>query len=164
MHFKISKPARYIELEFSEARIQFDETDQPVSVIEHHQEEAHQLIEEFMIAANICALKHWNRPERAVSIEYMISLTQKIVSLHELTDALSLPFAKGQVMTPHRFNELLMKVKDTDLETAVNEAVLRCQSRAVYSPDNIGHYGLGLTRYAHLPSIRRYADLWFIAA
>ena len=53
-----------------------------------------------------------------------------------------------------------MKVKDTDSETAVNEAVLRRQSRAVYAPDNIGHYGLGLTRYVHFTSpIRRYADL-----
>ena len=63
-------------------------------------------------------------------------------------------------MTPHRFNELLLKAKGTDSETALNEAVLRCQSRAVYAPDNIGHYGLGLTRYAHFTSpIRRYADL-----
>ena len=68
-------------------------------------------------------------------------------------------------MTPHRFNELLMKVKDTDSETAVNEAVLRCQSRAVYSPDNIGHYGLGLTRYAHFTSLSAAMLIfWFIAA
>ena len=150
-----------LNLNLSEARIQFDETDQPVSVTEHHQEEAHQLIEEFMIAANTCAAE--TLEQAGESCVYRIHDQpdpEKIVSLHELTDALSLPFAKGQVMTPHRFNKLLMKVKDTDSETAVNEAVLRCQSRAVYSPDNIGHYGLGLTRYAHFTSpIRRYADL-----
>ncbi|GIR77594.1 MAG: hypothetical protein CM15mP80_02190 [Alphaproteobacteria bacterium] len=150
-----------MNLNLSEARIKFDETDQPVSVTEHHQEEAHQLIEEFMIAANTCAAE--TLEQAGESCVYRIHDQpdpEKIVSLRELTDALSLPFAKGQVMTPHRFNELLMKVKDTDSETAVNEAVLRCQSRAVYSPDNIGHYGLGLTRYAHFTSpIRRYADL-----
>ena len=91
----------------------------------------------------------------------MINLTlKKIDSLRELTQALSLPFAKGQIITPHRFNELLGKVKGTESETAVNEAVLRCQARAVYAADNIGHYGLGLARYAHFTSpIRRYADL-----
>ena len=77
---------------------------------------------------------------------------------------MSLPFAKGQVITPHRFNELLVKAKDTDAETAVSEAVLRRQARAVYAPDNIGHYGLGLARYAHFTSpIRRYADSLSIA-
>ena len=150
-----------MNLNLSEARIQFDETEQPVSVAEHHQEEAHQLIEEFMIAANICAAE--TLEQAGESCVYRIHDQpdpEKIKSLHELTDALSLPFAKVQIMSPPKFNELLMKVKDTDSETAVNEAVLRCQSRAVYSPDNIGHYGLGLTRYAHFTSpIRRYADL-----
>jgi ribonuclease R len=150
-----------LNLSLSEARIQFDETGQPVSVTQHYQEEAHQLIEEFMIAANICAAE--TLEQGGESCVYRIHDQpdqEKINSLRELTDALSLPFAKGQVMTPQRFNELLAKVKNTEAETAVNEAVLRCQSRAVYAPDNLGHYGLGLTRYAHFTSpIRRYADL-----
>ena len=103
-----------MNLNLSEARIQFDETDQPVSVTEHHQEEAHQLIEEFMIAANTCAAETLEQAKKAVSTEYMIQPDpEKIVSLHELTDAV-FAFCQGQVMTPHRFNELLMKVKDTD--------------------------------------------------
>ena len=150
-----------LNLNLSEAQIQFDEIGQPVSVTQHHQEKAHQLIEEFMIAANICAAE--TLEQAGESCVYRIHDQpdpEKIDSLRELTDALSLPFAKGQVITPNRFNELLLKVKDTDSETAVNEAVLRCQSRAIYAPDNIGHYGLGLTRYAHFTSpIRRYADL-----
>ena len=75
-----------------------------------------------MIAANTCAAE--TLEQAGESCVYRIHEQpdpEKIVSLHELTDALSLPFAKGQVMTPHRFNELLMKVKDTDSETAVNE-------------------------------------------
>ncbi len=150
-----------LNLNLSEARIQFDETGQPVGIFQHHQQEAHRLIEEFMIIANICAAE--TLEQASESCVYRIHdqpNQEKIDGLRELTDALSLPFAKGQVMTPHRFNELLAKVKNTDAEAAVNEAVLRCQSRAVYAPDNIGHYGLGLTRYAHFTSpIRRYADL-----
>ncbi len=150
-----------LNLDLSEARIQFDETGEPVSVAQHYQKEAHQLIEEFMILANICAAETLEQARQ--NCVYRIHDRpdpEKIDSLKELTEALSLPFAKGQVITPHRFNELLAKVKDTDAETAVNEAVLRCQARAVYAPDNIGHYGLGLARYAHFTSpIRRYADL-----
>ncbi|MBL82059.1 MAG: ribonuclease R [Rhodospirillaceae bacterium] len=150
-----------LNLNLSEAKIQFDKTGQPESVAQKHQEEAHQLIEEFMITANICAAE--TLEQAGESCVYRIHDQpdpEKINSLRELTDVLALPFAKGQAMTPHKFNELLIKVKDTDSETAVNEAILRCQSRAVYSPDNIGHYGLGLTRYAHFTSpIRRYSDL-----
>ena len=150
-----------LNLNLSEARIQFDETGEPVSVSQHYQKEAHQLIEEFMILANICAAETLEQArQHCVYRIHDQPDPEKIDSLRELTDALSLPFSKGQVITPHRFNELLAKVNNTDAETAVNEAVLRCQSRAVYAPDNIGHYGLGLARYAHFTSpIRRYADL-----
>lgn len=150
-----------LNLDLSEARIQFDEAGQPISVTQHYQKDAHQLIEEFMILANICAAETLEQARQ--DCVYRIHDQpdpEKIDSLRELTEALSLPFAKGQVITPHRFNDLLAKVKGTEAETAVNEAVLRCQARAVYAPDNIGHYGLGLTRYAHFTSpIRRYADL-----
>lgn len=150
-----------LNLELSEARIHFDDTGEPVSVVQHHQTEANQLIEEFMILANICAAETLEQAREAcVYRVHDRPDPEKTDSLRELTEALSLPFAKGQVITPHRFNELLAKVKGTESEAAVNEAVLRCQARAVYSPENIGHYGLGLTRYAHFTSpIRRYADL-----
>jgi ribonuclease R len=150
-----------LNLNLSEARIKFDDTGRPISIAQHHQEEAHQLIEEFMIAANVCAAETLERAgESCVYRIHDQPDPEKIDSLRELTDALSLPFAKGQVMTPNRFNELLGKVKDTEAEIIINEAVLRCQSRAVYAPHNIGHYGLGLTKYAHFTSpIRRYADL-----
>ena len=150
-----------LNLNLSEARIQFDETGQPVSVAQHHQEESHQLIEELMIAANICAAETLEQAgESCVFRIHGQPDPEKIDSLRQLANALSLPFPKGQIMTPQKFNNLLMKVNGTASETAVNEAVLRCQSRAVYAPDNIGHYGLGLTRYAHFTSpIRRYADL-----
>ena len=63
-------------------------------------------------------------------------------------------------MRPSQFNAILSRVEDTDHEALVNEVVLRSQSQAEYSPDNIGHFGLNLRRYAHFTSpIRRYSDL-----
>jgi ribonuclease R len=80
--------------------------------------------------------------------------------LQELAEALDIVFAKGQVITPHRFNQVIDAAAGTNSQEAVNDAILRCQARAIYSLDNAGHYGLGLTRYAHFTSpIRRYADL-----
>ncbi len=80
--------------------------------------------------------------------------------LRELAEALEIPFAKGQVITPKRFNQVIDAAAGTSSQEAVNDAILRCQARAVYTLDNVGHYGLGLTRYAHFTSpIRRYADL-----
>jgi ribonuclease R len=64
------------------------------------------------------------------------------------------------VLKPGQFNLILEKVKDTPNETLVNEVVLRSQAQACYAPENIGHFGLGLGKYAHFTSpIRRYADL-----
>jgi ribonuclease R len=126
--------------------------------------DSHRLIEEFMIAANVaaaetleamrqaCMYRVHDRPDPA-----------KIAALHEFLVELDLPgvaLAKGQVAKPRQFNQLLHRVADTPYAALVNELVLRSQAQAVYSPDNIGHFGLALRRYAHFTSpIRRYADL-----
>jgi ribonuclease R len=74
--------------------------------------------------------------------------------------AIDIPFAKGQVVKPAAFNRILARAKDTPHEDIMSEIVLRTQSQAVYAPDNCGHFGLNLARYAHFTSpIRRYADL-----
>jgi ribonuclease R len=71
-----------------------------------------------------------------------------------------LALAKGQAPKPELFNRVLRRAADTPEAALVNELVLRCQSQAAYSADNIGHFGLALRRYAHFTSpIRRYADL-----
>ncbi len=69
-------------------------------------------------------------------------------------------FAKGQVIKPGIFNRILEQAKGTPHVEVMNDVVLRTQAQAIYSPDNIGHFGLNLARYAHFTSpIRRYADL-----
>ena len=85
---------------------------------------------------------------------------EKIESLRQFLDSLSIRLAKGQVIRAETFNRILEKVKDTPNASLVNDVVLRSQSQAEYNPDNIGHFGLALRRYCHFTSpIRRYADL-----
>jgi ribonuclease R len=150
-----------LNLDVPERRIVFSEDGRAEAAVLRRQQEANQLIEEFMIAANICAAEQIET-KRGICVYRVHDQPdpEKIEGLRELTDALELPFAPGQVITPTRFNELLNRVKDTPAHSAVNEAVLRCQSRAVYDIENLGHYGLGLVKYGHFTSpIRRYADL-----
>ena len=73
---------------------------------------------------------------------------------------LGMPWTKGEAPRTDRFNKLLDETRDGPHAEIVNEVVLRTQMQAIYSPDNIGHFGLNLDRYAHFTSpIRRYADL-----
>jgi len=150
-----------LELNIAEAKILFDDNDKPVAVETRHQREANQLIEEFMILANISAAETLEEARKiCVYRVHDRPDPQKLDTLFELTDSMGVAFAKGQVISPAVLNQLLARVKDSQAEMAINEAVLRCQARAVYDISNIGHYGLGLARYAHFTSpIRRYADL-----
>ena len=150
-----------LNLNVPEKRVSLNEASQPIGIEVRSQKEAHRLIEEFMILANICAAEELEaRGQLCVYRVHDRPDMEKIDGLAELIEAIGLPFAKGQVMTPHRFNQLLEAVKDKPEEQMVNDAVLRCQSRAVYDCENKGHYGLSLKRYAHFTSpIRRYADL-----
>ena len=150
-----------LNLNVPEKRVMLNEAGQPAHIEVREQKQAHRLIEEFMILANICAAEELeSRGQLCVYRTHDRPDMEKIEGLRELAEALSIPFAKGQVVSPHRFNELLARVKDTSEEQLVNDAVLRCQSRAVYDCENKGHYGLSLARYAHFTSpIRRYADL-----
>ena len=150
-----------LNLSVPEKRVMLSESGKPAEITVREQKPAHQLIEEFMILANICAAEELEAKQAAcVYRTHDRPDMEKIEGLREMAEALEIPFAKGQVITPHRFNQLLASVKDTAEEQMVNDAVLRCQSRAVYDCENNGHYGLSLTRYAHFTSpIRRYADL-----
>lgn len=150
-----------LNLDVPEKRVQLNDAGQPCGIDVRTQKQAHRLIEEFMILANICAAEELEaRRALCVYRTHDKPDMEKIDGLRELAEALALPFAKGQVITPHRFNELLERVKGTPEAQMVNDAILRCQARAVYDCENKGHYGLSLPRYAHFTSpIRRYADL-----
>jgi len=123
--------------------------------------EAHRLIEEFMILANVAAAETLERSQ--IPLIYRVHdepTMEKVQALREFLATLDIPFAKGGVLRPEAFNRILSRVKGRDSEQLVNEVVLRTQAQAEYAAENYGHFGLNLRRYAHFTSpIRRYADL-----
>jgi len=123
--------------------------------------DAHKLIEEFMILANVAAAEALEK--FALPLIYRVHdepTVEKVHALQEFLKTLDLPFVKSGALRPEQFNRILARVKGEDSEPLVNEVVLRSQAQAEYSSENYGHFGLNLRRYAHFTSpIRRYADL-----
>ncbi|WOS63993.1 ribonuclease R [Sinorhizobium fredii] len=123
--------------------------------------DAHKLIEEMMIQANVAAAETLEQKRQALiyRVHDQPSLAKQ-ESLREFLATLDISLAKGGAMRANHFNGVLARADGKPFETMVNEMVLRSQSQAIYSPENIGHFGLNLMRYAHFTSpIRRYADL-----
>ena len=123
--------------------------------------DAHRLIEEFMILANVAAAE--TLEDKRQALVYRVhdepSLT-KLNALSEFLQTIGIKLAKGQVLRPAQFNGILTRVRGSEHEHLVNEVVLRSQAQAEYAVENYGHFGLNLRRYAHFTSpIRRYADL-----
>jgi len=123
--------------------------------------EAHRLIEEFMILANVAAAETCEHAR--VPLIYRVHdepSPEKLNALREFLATLDISLPKGGTLRPDGFNSILARVKGRDVERLVNQVVLRTQAQAEYSPENFGHFGLNLRRYAHFTSpIRRYADL-----
>jgi ribonuclease R len=123
--------------------------------------EAHRLIEEFMILANVAAAETLERA--CVPFIYRVHDEpglEKVQALREFLGSLDIPFPKAGALRPAQFNRILARVKGSEYEKLVNEVVLRTQAQAEYAAENYGHFGLALRRYAHFTSpIRRYADL-----
>jgi ribonuclease R len=123
--------------------------------------DAHKLIEEFMIQANVAAAETLEQKNQALvyRIHDAPSLAKQ-ETLREFLTTVGLSLARGPQLRPAQFNSILDRVRGNDNEALVNEVVLRSQSQAEYAPKNIGHFGLNLRRYAHFTSpIRRYSDL-----
>lgn len=123
--------------------------------------DAHRLIEEFMILANVAAAETLEK--KGLPLIYRVHdepSQEKVHNLQEFLKTLDLPFAKQGALRPSVFNRVLGQVRGEDYEPLVNEVVLRSQAQAEYAAENYGHFGLNLRRYAHFTSpIRRYADL-----
>lgn len=123
--------------------------------------DAHRLIEECMILANVAAAE--TLEAKKTPLVYRVHdepSMEKIIALREFLHTLDIPLSKQGALRPNQFNTILERVAGTDNAHLVNDVVLRSQSQAEYSADNIGHFGLNLRRYAHFTSpIRRYSDL-----
>jgi len=122
---------------------------------------AHRLIEEFMIQANVAAAEALE--SRKTPVVYRVHdapSPEKLKSLREFLETLDLQVPPQGQLKPAALNKVLAKAKELPVPDLINEVVLRSQSQAEYNPQNIGHFGLNLARYAHFTSpIRRYADL-----
>lgn len=123
--------------------------------------DAHRLIEEFMILANVAAAE--TAEAKRTPIVYRVHdgpSLEKAAVLRDFLHSIGMTLAKSDQLRPALFNSVLARVKNTEYERLVNEVVLRAQAQAEYSANNYGHFGLTLRRYAHFTSpIRRYADL-----
>lgn len=144
-----------------ERRVVLDGAGGVASIAIRPRYDSHRLIEEFMIAANTAAA----RALASSTLPCMYRVhdvpdPEKLDALRDLLGQIGLKLAPAPAIRPRHFNAILARVAGTADDKLVNEVVLRAQARAVYSPTNIGHYGLNLRRYAHFTSpIRRYADL-----
>jgi ribonuclease R len=142
-----------LDLELPERRVLLDEAGRVAAVVPRARLDAHKLIEEFMVAANVCAAEELER--RRQPCMYRVHdqpSAEKLEGLRQFlgTFGISLPPA-GQVQ-PRSFSHALEIVRGRPEERLVNEAVLRGQAQAAYDPENIGHFGLALPRYAHFTS------------
>jgi ribonuclease R len=150
-----------LELDLPERRVIMGKDGRVERIEARARFDSHRLIEEFMILANVAAAE--TLEERRQPAMYRVHDAPdpaKIEALREFLQTIELSLAKGQVIRPKMFTRLLEQAAQTPYAEMVNELVLRSQAQAVYSPGNLGHFGLALARYAHFTSpIRRYADL-----
>ena len=123
--------------------------------------EAYKLVEEFMVTANVCAAETLEAKKQPLLYRVHEGPTpEKLDVLREVAEVAGLQLPKGQVLRTADLNKLLDAAAGTEDVEVINMTVLRSMKQAYYSPDNLGHFGLNLKRYAHFTSpIRRYADL-----
>ena len=150
-----------LDLDLPERRLKLDSAGRVEKVVVPMRLDAHKLIEEFMILANVAAAESLEQKrQQLIYRAHDAPSLSKLEGLREFLKSLDISLAKAGSLRPSHFNQILGRVKGGDNEQLVNEVVLRSQSQAVYTPDNLGHFGLNLARYAHFTSpIRRYADL-----
>jgi ribonuclease R len=159
---KRAREARHpLDLDLPERKILLKHDGTVDRVVTPERLEAHRLIEEFMILANVAAAESVERAR--LPLIYRVHdepSLEKVEALRAFLETLHISLPKGGVLRAEQFNHILRRVKDSDVETLVNDVVLRTQAQAEYAAENYGHFGLNLRRYAHFTSpIRRYADL-----
>ena len=150
-----------LDLDLPERRVVLDEKGRIMSVSPRERLDAHRLIEDYMIAANVAAAKALEAKKAPVMYRiHEPPSREKLMALKDYLETFDVPFALGQVVRPATFNHIIERIGDADFRPQVMEQILRTQTQAYYAPGNHGHFGLSLGSYAHFTSpIRRYADL-----
>ncbi len=150
-----------LALDLPERRIELNPDGTVAGIRVPERLEAHRLIEEMMIMANVAAAETLERARTPLIFRVHDSPgREKLAALKDFLNALNLPFSGAESVRPQHFNQVLKKAEAANSLAQVSEMVLRSQAQAEYAPENFGHFGLNLDRYAHFTSpIRRYADL-----
>ena len=150
-----------LDLDLPERKIVLSDEGVVLSVAYRDRFDAHKLIEEFMIAANVAAAEELLRLKRPVLFRvHEEPSPEKLESLREVAEASGFSLAKGLVLKTAHLNRLLAQAQGTDFNELMNVTTLRSMTQAYYTATNFGHFGLALRNYAHFTSpIRRYSDL-----
>ncbi len=150
-----------LDLDLPERKVLLGADGRVASVTPRPRLDSHRLIEEFMVLANVSAAEELERLRRAcVYRVHPPPSDEKLASLRDFLSTLGITLKPAGEVRPADLDAILARVRDTPMAPQVNEVMLRSQSQAEYSPDNVGHFGLSLRAYAHFTSpIRRYADL-----
>ncbi|GAA0638718.1 ribonuclease R [Brevundimonas lenta] len=150
-----------LQIESAERRIRMTPDGHIGSIEKRVSLEAHRLIEEMMIQANVCAAETLEQKKTPLLYRVHDAPSQeKLFNLGDFLQTIGKPWNKGEPATTKRFNKLLDETREGEHAEVVNEVILRTQMQAIYSAENVGHFGLNLDRYAHFTSpIRRYSDL-----
>ena len=150
-----------LDLDIPERKVELSTEGKVLAVAPRPRLDSHRLIEECMVLANVAAAEELERLRQPCMYRvHAPPSEEKLMALRGFLHALGISLPPGNEVHPRDLDRVLRKVAGTPDAQVVNEVMLRSQSQAAYSPDNIGHFGLALTRYAHFTSpIRRYADL-----
>ena len=150
-----------LDLDLPERQIVIDEAGKVASVRFKDRLDAHKLIEEFMVLANVAAAEELERLRRPLLYRvHEEPSPDKIDALREVAQASGFTLAKGQVLKTAHLNRLLAEAEGSEFDELINISTLRSMTQAYYAPQNLGHFGLALRSYAHFTSpIRRYSDL-----
>jgi ribonuclease R len=159
---KVARAAREpLDLDLPERKIVLDDAGKVISVAYRDRLDAHRLIEEFMIMANVAAAEELIRLKTPLLFRvHEEPSPEKLDALRDVAEASGFVLAKGQVLKTSHLNRLLAQAQGTDFDELLNISTLRSMTQAYYHPENFGHFGLALRSYAHFTSpIRRYSDL-----
>jgi ribonuclease R len=150
-----------LELDLPEGRVMLDEKGRITSIAPRDRLDAHRLVEDYMIAANVAAARALEAKKSPVMYRvHEPPSREKLVALKDYLATFGIEFALGQVIKPGTFNRIIERIGDADGRQEIMEQLLRTQMQARYGPERLGHFGLALATYAHFTSpIRRYADL-----
>jgi ribonuclease R len=150
-----------LELDLPERRVMLDEKGRITSIAPRDRLDAHRLVEDYMIAANVAAARALEAKKAPVMYRvHEAPSREKLVALKDYLKTFGIDFALGQVIKPGTFNRIIERVGEGTGREEIMEQLLRTQMQARYGPERLGHFGLALATYAHFTSpIRRYADL-----